>query len=34
VLALAPGGVPHQIYVLTASPAQELVSQAAHWAGG
>jgi len=33
-LALAPGGVAHQIYMLTASPAQELVSQAAHWAGG
>jgi hypothetical protein len=34
MLALASGGIAHQIYTATAYPAQELVSQAAHWAGG
>lgn len=34
MLALAPGGIAHQIYVFTAGPAQQLVSQVGHWAGG
>jgi len=34
MLALAPGGVAHQIYVFTSYPAQQLVSQIGHWAGG
>jgi len=34
VLALAPGGFAHQIYVVTAAPAQQLVVAVATWAGG
>ena len=34
MLALSAGGVAHQIYVVTTAPAQELVTQIAHWAGG
>jgi hypothetical protein len=35
MLALAPpGGVANQIYAFTAGPAQQLVAQVAHWAGG
>ena len=34
VLALAPGGFAHQIYVVTAAPAQTLVTSLATWAGG
>jgi hypothetical protein len=34
VLALAPGGFAHQIYVVTAAPAQQLVTTVATWAGG
>lgn len=34
VLALAPGGFAHQIYVVTAAPAQQLVTSLATWAGG
>lgn len=34
VLALAPAGFAHHLYVITAAPAQQLVSQLATWAGG
>jgi hypothetical protein len=34
LLALAPGGIAHSIYVFTTAPAQSLVSQLATWAGG
>jgi len=34
VLALAPGGFAHQIYIVTSAPAQSLVTQLATWAGG
>ena len=33
-LALATGGVAAQIYAFTAYPAQQLVLQIGHWAGG
>jgi hypothetical protein len=34
LLALAPGGFPHQVYAVTAAPAQSAVAQVATWAGG
>lgn len=34
VLALAAGGIVHQVYAATSAPAQQLVSQVAAWAGG
>ena len=34
VLALAPGGFVHTIYVVTTAPAQQLVDQLAHSVGG
>ena len=34
VLALAPGGFVHQVYVFTSAPAQSAVAQVAVWAGG
>jgi hypothetical protein len=34
ILALAPAGAAHQIYLETAAPAQSLVMQIATWAGG
>lgn len=34
VLALAPGGWAHSIYVVTTAPAQGLVTQLGHLAGG
>lgn len=34
VLALAPGGFAHQIYTVTAAPAQALAVHVATWAGG
>ena len=34
VLALAPGGFVHSIYVFTTAPAQQLVGQIAHSVGG
>ena len=34
VLALAPGGFAHHLFVITSAPAQQLVSQIAAWAGG
>lgn len=34
ILALAPGGIAHQVYAFTAAPASSLVSQIATWAGG
>jgi len=33
-LALAPGGIAHQIYTFTTYPAQQLVLHIGHWAGG
>ncbi len=34
VLALAPGGIAHQVYAMTSAPAASAVSQVATWAGG
>jgi hypothetical protein len=34
VLALAAGGIVHQVYAATSAPAGQLVSQVAVWAGG
>lgn len=34
MLALAPAGFAHHLFVITAGPAQTLVSQLATWAGG
>lgn len=34
VLALAPGGIAHQVYGATTGPAHSIVSQVATWAGG
>lgn len=34
MLALAPGGFAHEVYTFTSAPAQALVTQVAHWAGG
>lgn len=34
MLAFAPGGIAHQLYVFTAAPAQQLVTALATWAGG
>lgn len=34
VLALSPGGFAHHLYDITASPASQLVTHVATWAGG
>jgi hypothetical protein len=34
ILALAPGGIAHHIFVVTAAPAQQVVGSIATWAGG